>query len=163
LQGKKVLDVGCNAGYVSIAINSKFLIDSILGIDIDNNLIKRARRLLKDKLKIDASDFTNLSSLTTKSSITTFGIASVPTQQPISEASYERATFKHENILNSEDSPESYDVILCFKVTKWIHLNDGDEGVKKLFLKLHSLLKKGGKLLLQPQKWYAIFLIARCL
>jgi 7SK snRNA methylphosphate capping enzyme len=161
LQGKKVLDVGCNAGYVSIAINSKFLIDSIMGIDIDNNLIKRARRLLKDKLKMDASDVAKLSSL--KSSITTFGIASVSTQQPISDASCERATFKHENILNSEDSPESYDVILCFKVTKWIHLNNGDEGVKKLFLKLHSLLRKGGKLLLQPQKWYVTLLITLCL
>lgn len=38
-------------------------------------------------------------------------------------------------------------------VTKWIHLNFGDEGIKTLFRKIFKSLKKGGIFILEPQNW----------
>lgn len=42
---------------------------------------------------------------------------------------------------------------MCLSVTKWIQLNWGDEGVKKLFKRIFLSLLPGGKLLLEPQPW----------
>ncbi|PHJ26063.1 bicoid-interacting protein bin3 [Cystoisospora suis] len=47
----------------------------------------------------------------------------------------------------------SFDVVVCFSVTKWIHLHHGDYGILFLFSKLHALVKPGGLLLLEPQDW----------
>lgn len=43
--------------------------------------------------------------------------------------------------------------IYSFSITKWIHLNWGDEGIKKLFQKVSDLLVKGGLFILEPQNW----------
>ena len=40
-----------------------------------------------------------------------------------------------------------------FSVSKWIHLNEGDEGVKEFFRKVHTVLKTGGAFVLEPQPW----------
>lgn len=46
-----------------------------------------------------------------------------------------------------------YDMITCLSVTKWVHLNHGDEGLLRLFRTLRGLLEDGGRLLLEPQSW----------
>lgn len=43
---KKILDIGCNIGYVTIQIAKTYPIKSILGIDIDEKLISKARKVL---------------------------------------------------------------------------------------------------------------------
>lgn len=40
-----------------------------------------------------------------------------------------------------------------FSITKWIHLNDGDEGLEAFFRRVFEVLKPGGKFLLEPQPW----------
>ena len=38
-------------------------------------------------------------------------------------------------------------------MTKWIHLNNGDEGLITLFQRIYSVLRPGGILILEPQEW----------
>ena len=49
--------------------------------------------------------------------------------------------------------PGSFDTITCFSVTKWVHLNGGDEALQALLAKVYSLLAPGGRFILEPQQW----------
>lgn len=40
-----------------------------------------------------------------------------------------------------------------FSLSKWIHLNSGDEGLKQFFHRVHSVLNSGGSFVLEPQPW----------
>lgn len=40
-----------------------------------------------------------------------------------------------------------------FSITKWIHLNEGDEGIRKLFQRAFETLRTGGVLVVEPQEW----------
>jgi len=44
---KRVLDIGCNSGVLTIRLAQKFLVSSIHGIDIDKSLIDRANKNLQ--------------------------------------------------------------------------------------------------------------------
>jgi len=48
---------------------------------------------------------------------------------------------------------EGYDIVLALSITKWVHLNDGDDGIRAFFSKIHSVLRTGGKLVLEIQPW----------
>ncbi|XP_049547331.1 7SK snRNA methylphosphate capping enzyme bin3 [Anopheles darlingi] len=58
---------------------------------------------------------------------------------------------KEESLINYDT--QQYDLILCLSVTKWIHLNYGDAGLKIAFKRMFNHLRPGGKLILEAQNW----------
>lgn len=40
-----------------------------------------------------------------------------------------------------------------FSVSKWVHLNDGDDGIKSFFHRVYEVLRQGGRFVLEPQPW----------
>jgi 7SK snRNA methylphosphate capping enzyme len=40
-----------------------------------------------------------------------------------------------------------------FSISKWIHLNNKDEGLREFFYRVHQCLKVGGVFVLEPQPW----------
>ncbi|CCM05572.1 uncharacterized protein FIBRA_07799 [Fibroporia radiculosa] len=46
-----------------------------------------------------------------------------------------------------------YDVVLALSISKWIHLNNGDDGLLRFLRRVYSVLKPGGKFVLEPQEW----------
>lgn len=67
---------------------------------------------------------------------------------------YERLSFRTENFISNVDSLfETYDVILCIKTIKWIHLNFGDLGVKALFHKAYESLEPNGLFIFDSLSW----------
>lgn len=47
------------------------------------------------------------------------------------------------------------DMCICckFSITKWIHLNHGNEGVTTFFCHIHHMLKPGCAFIMEPQAW----------
>lgn len=64
-----------------------------------------------------------------------------------------KTRFLAADFVNHKTTLKKCDAIMCLSVTKWIHLNWGDDGIKKLFRKVHQLLLPGGMFILEPQPW----------
>lgn len=120
-----ILDIGCNAGDLTIAIynflkNTSTSIEfRMLGIDIDPILIERALEQNTSKnITFECSDIMSDSDFT-----------------------QEYLALKNRN---------RFDIAFCFSITMWIHLNHGDDGLK-LFLK--KMAELCNFLVIEPQPW----------
>ncbi|XP_043706420.1 probable RNA methyltransferase At5g51130 isoform X1 [Telopea speciosissima] len=167
-EGKDCLDIGCNQGLITISIAKKFFCRSICGIDIDAHLVETAnwnlRRIAKmDKASCGSSD-ANRSKLSEGVNGLEHNITAslneektnlVRDSNPLQEPNlFDVVCFRKENFISSWRScSEAYDTILCLSVTKWVHLNWGDDGLITLFTKIWRLLRPGGILVLEAQNW----------
>src|SRR5690242_11554952 len=95
----------------------------MIGLDIDDNLISKAN--YNSKLRFPGSET-------------------------------EKINFIRSDIMSEievHDYHGRFEVISCFSVTKWVHLNHGDEGLQILFKRVHEYLTPGGIFILEPQLW----------
>ncbi|CAF1899733.1 probable RNA methyltransferase At5g51130 [Brassica napus] len=161
-QGKVCLDIGCNSGVMTIHIANKFGCRSILGVDIDSSRVGDAQWHLRNFVRKQ-----NHAKPGEKKSSSVGGGAAGSQEQSISLSNGEIKTgnretkdlfqivsFQKENFVHTRNLDENrYDTILCLSVTKWIHLNWGDDGLITLFSKIWRLLNPGGIFVMEPQPW----------
>ncbi|XP_043489393.1 probable RNA methyltransferase CG11342 [Polistes fuscatus] len=127
------LDIGCNAGELTYKLYDFFNVNLtnceeerldifLLGIDLDPILIERSRK---------------------------------------SNPRPDRITFEYGEFLSSECDPTisrylrklgrtHFDVVFCFSISMWIHLNHGDDGLVEFFRKACSICDT---IVVEPQPW----------
>lgn len=134
--GMELLDIGCNDGSLTIALAKRFAINFIVGIDIDANLIARARKNVTYETQAIINNNDKNVTIETK----------FPHNIAFKQFNY---VLSNDNLLDLEEP--RYDTILCLSVTKWIHLNFGDDGLKRAFKRMYRSLKENGTLILEAQ------------
>lgn len=172
-ESKAVLDLGCNAGLLSILVASTdgFAPSRVVGIDIDQKLIAQAKEKLQQRANFIAAQEQRTRKKTAFndapiSSLSRFAAASAssrsrgasipPSDAPAAAAAAatsfpSNVSFELGDLLTSPFPPS--DVILCMSVTKWIHFHHGDDGIRAVFAKIARALTRGGRLILEPQPW----------
>ncbi|EFJ08038.1 hypothetical protein SELMODRAFT_132602 [Selaginella moellendorffii] len=160
IENRDCLDIGCNEGHVTIALAVKFCCKSMVGVDIDSKLIYKARCNLQHensgKTPSTDSEEAAVEQKAAKCGVVAGGkhTAKEAGDDVLSGLELsERVTFKTQNYLDVYCKPGTYDTILCLSISKWIHLNWGDEGLLKFFAKVFKELRPGGRLVLEPQPW----------
>ncbi|KAH8116145.1 Bin3-domain-containing protein [Phellopilus nigrolimitatus] len=179
----RVLDVGCNEGWVTCEIAQSWDAREVVGVDIDDSLVRAAWRRRRSvwsqhpqhspspddsesydelgrpqkKLK-SAEAYENSARHSFPAAFEhMFGPLAIPPAEPQTtnrqfphNVSFRTADWVKDGVLEDRDE---YDVVLALSITKWIHLNDGDDGLKKFFRRAYAVLKPGGAFVLEPQEW----------
>ncbi|KAI8811173.1 Bicoid-interacting protein 3-domain-containing protein [Cladochytrium replicatum] len=169
-KGKRVLDIGCNVGFVTIGIASLFDPLYVEGVDIDPDLIRKAdkKSILMDDAVAESDDlvlsdvfdyfpksathvYGLIPKLFCKSSKTETGATSLPPVKFPYNMKFRCSEWVHEPL---PTSGPRFDVVLALSVTKWIHLNWGDPGIKLFFRKVYQSLSNHGVFIVEPQPWH---------
>lgn len=171
-ENRDCLDIGCNSGSITIAIAKKFGCGSILGIDIDGDRVQDACWTLR---KTARTANPKISGMTSKLEVmekmngvqcTATGLSKEETTDntsanlsPKGQNIFEIVKFQKGNFIQNWKSPDDkcYHTILCLSVSKWIHLNWGDDGLITLFSRVWKLLHPGGIFILEPQPWESYY------
>lgn len=178
-RGRDVLDLGCNVGHLTLSIACKWGPSRMVGLDIDSRLIHSARQnirhYLSEELRLpsqtsegDPGAESEEGTITVRkrscfpASLTASRGPIAAPQVPLDGADTSvfpnNVVFVTGNYVLDRDelveaqTPE-YDVVLCLSLTKWVHLNWGDEGLKRMFRRIYRHLHPGGILVLEPQPW----------
>lgn len=101
----------------------------VLGVDIDQVLIDRATAKAVDLVPGDAVQFRCAD---------------------VSEPSFDAAIESFLALAQRTASPRPFDLVTCFSVTMWIHLNKGDDGLWTFLDRVSSMATH---LILEPQPW----------
>ncbi|KAJ8920172.1 hypothetical protein NQ315_011833 [Exocentrus adspersus] len=170
-EGKDILDIGCNIGHITLSVARDFGARSVTGIDIDQKLISIARKNIKHYVKTvesprpDEAQVARVSAAKSSeffpiSMPILYGAIDIPGfhDKPKGRGFPNNVTFKQCNYVLEDDNllaleQPQFDVILCLSITKWIHMNWGDNGLKQAFRRMYAQLRPGGKLILEPQNW----------
>eukprot|EP00118_Oscarella_pearsei_P022189 m.253283 g.253283 ORF g.253283 m.253283 type:complete len:404 (+) comp40369_c0_seq35:49-1260(+) len=157
--GKVCLDIGCNIGHVTLCIGREFVPKSIVGLDIDSQLISVAKKNVKHYLKplrcvVDGKEVEFPQSL-----VKSFGRLEEHPELSgsVQDCSFPaNVQFQSGNwVLKTDEDLEKvtpqYDVILLLSTTKWIHLNWGDDGIQRAFKRVYKSLHPGGLFIMEPQ------------
>lgn len=144
VDGKRVLDVGCNDGAIVMAVargkagpvrrrgrEREEATDSsvpvrVVGVDIDAGLVEKARKGLRLTRELDGGG----------------GLGDV-------DVEFFAGDFAKENVQKRVGT--GFDLVTMLSVTKWVHLYGGDVGLRRFFRGAWNCLKPGGVLVLEPQ------------
>ncbi|XP_017159030.1 7SK snRNA methylphosphate capping enzyme-like, partial [Poecilia reticulata] len=159
---RTVLDVGCGAGHMTLAIARRFNPAHILGVELDERLVHAARQNVRHFLSHDLVAAHRQEVMRPPLPVSfrvSRGPLSAPPLLPPSSSSSRfpsNVTFiQGDYVSEGEAWPGRghYDVIMALGVTKWVQLQSGDRGVVRLFRRTYQSLAPGGTLVLEPQPW----------
>ncbi|KAK6103487.1 Bicoid-interacting protein 3 (Bin3) family protein [Brugia pahangi] len=150
---KSVLDIGCNVGYLTLSIAKEYQPRNIVGIDIDAHLVGVARKNIRHYCDNNVPIVAGFPA--------SFAQRYGPVSAPLTTFSTkfpDNIWFRCENYVLEKDElldavKEEYDVIMALSITKWIHLNWGDAGIKRFFKRVYRHLRPGGLFILEPQSF----------
>ncbi|KAJ7512476.1 Bicoid-interacting protein 3-domain-containing protein [Mycena galericulata] len=168
--GKRVLDVGCNEGWVSCEIAQSHGASKVVGVDIDDALVRAAWRRRRTvwsaqgpPSEADAEEPSRKrkrveavggeTDYFPASCAHSFGPLPIPPTAP--DTFPHNVSFRTGDWVN-DSIPEDmggYDVVLAFSITKWIHLNGGDAALHTFFSRVAAVLPAGGQFVVEPQAW----------
>lgn len=162
--GARMLDVGCNVGTFSARLAQQTRARSLLGVDIDAELVREAELRHAHDPAAHLDEFVLHATPTAFPYFPAHAVAEANLSADELAARLARARDKHTRAaavaFRAEDyvatpaaDGEQYDVILCLSVVKWVHLNGGDEAVRALFRKIFAQLAPGGIFAFEPQPW----------
>ncbi|VDK69324.1 unnamed protein product [Litomosoides sigmodontis] len=148
---KSVLDIGCNVGYLTLSIAKEYQPRNIIGIDIDAHLVGVARKNIRHYCDNNVPIVGGFPA----SFAQRYGPVSAP-PTTMSTKFPDNIWFRCENYVLEKDElldavKEEYDVIMALSITKWIHLNWGDAGIKRFFKRVYRHLRPGGLFILEAQ------------
>ena len=162
LEGKRVLDVGCNAGCISVAVAAATGVKSMTGIDLDPQLVGKARRHLAAQMeegKVGAE-------VGARISFACADIMAVGAEAPLPsllcpdavvvEGRGKSGKIKSQDLNLSRQVVKTsrYDAIMALSVSKWIHVHHGDDGLLSFFRLIYQMLDGPGSIFLfEPQPW----------
>lgn len=159
-ENKDCLDIGCNTGQVTIALARDFNARRVVGLDIDGKLVATARKNIhRSTQPLVAPDGRRFPvSLTQAHSSLPLSLGAALEEGGGASSGYpDNIEFKQGNYVPSSEeelarqSCDEFDVILALSLTKWVHLNWGDAGVRLLFKRVYQHLRPGGLFILEPQ------------
>ncbi|EDR09258.1 uncharacterized protein LACBIDRAFT_248725 [Laccaria bicolor S238N-H82] len=159
--GAIVLDIGCNEGWVTCEIAQSLGPHKVIGVDIDDTLVQAAWRRRRTVWSLQGPSPATTSTTRRRNYFPLsceheFGSLPIPPSTIRGKHAFpHNVSFRTANWIRDEipEDAEGYDVVVAFSVSKWIHLNEGDEGLRQFFRKVHSVLKTGGAFVLEPQPW----------
>lgn len=154
-RGKDVLDIGCNVGHLTLSLARDFEPRKVIGLDIDGGLIRAARRNVRHYLTAALAGEMRFP-VSMAICHGPIAAAALPGRGAESVAFPNNVFFVEGNYIvesecQLEGQQEEFDMILCLSLTKWVHLNWGDDGVRRLFKRMFRQLRPGGRMLLEAQ------------
>lgn len=178
---RRCLDLGCNLGAVTVTLARRFRCHSMVGVDVDEVLVARARATVQ-RLQREAPRCADIGGDDASGEARPPGGADGPTPEPDADnetalfpvsvvqkkgllpprpALPPAALFPHNVSFEageavaalSKRESASVDTILCLSTTKWIHFAGGDLAIQTFFCEVHRVLAGGGALVLEPQPW----------
>ncbi|WFD38207.1 uncharacterized protein MJAP1_001155 [Malassezia japonica] len=160
---ERVLDVGCNAAkpLIELCQHADPPLERAVGVDIDPVLVSDAKAAVRaawSQMQPDVpGSQEGAADYFPACFATHLGPLALPPGPargfPKCIALYEADWVTHDCAPLAHEDALGYDLILCFSLTKWIHLNQGDGGLVRFLHRLCACLRPGGILALEVQPW----------
>ena len=157
--GKVCLDIGSNEGVLTLTVAEWCKPRQIVGIEPDKRLHDAAQAALYralHKSSEKSSSKTAVSNPFKPRSILLGKPKNVVSKVTKSSTAGERYPKNVQFYCKGSGDMKStgaYEIVLCLSVTKWIHLNEGDNGLLCFFRQLLRLSKQGGLVIVEYQPW----------
>ena len=139
------MDVGCNEGIITLGIATKFGTKSMIGVDVDEHLVGRACKHLREE---------RTAAVLQSAAARKPGVPSAQRRHARTAVSALAQTwFVHGDFLEARAEARNVDCLTALSITKWVHLHRGDAGLRAFFARVHYLLAPGGLFIVEPQPW----------